>query len=289
MRRWSSERTRVGVAAAVVVLGLMVVAPRGQEQWGTLAEVERNEGELNRLQPPDRVMDAVGVKPGMVVGDVGAGAGRYAVQLAARVGVAGKVYANDIDPVGLSLIRERCRKYGIGNIETIRGTVEDTGFRKASLDLVFMIYTYHHLDRPVALLRTLIPTLKPGGSVVIITGDPDKGVWTTLPRKEALARQFAEAGFDVVRTETFLPRDYLFILKPAARPSAVPDAGARSGTFTDPRDGATYRWTAHSRPVKPVESPLATPAAGRGRNRGDPGLPSVAAASEHTRPRGARS
>ena len=153
-------------------------------------------------------MDAIGVKPGMVVDDVGAGAGRWAVLLAARVGAAGKVYANDIDEVALALIRERCRKYTIGNIETIRGTVEDTGFPAASLDLVLMVYTYHHLERPVALLRKLLPTLKAGASVVIITGDPDKGVWTSLPRKDALVRQFAEAGFDLVRTQTFLPRDY---------------------------------------------------------------------------------
>jgi len=217
MTKSMPEIMRLGAAAVLIFLGLTGGSPRGQEQWGTLAEIERNEVELNRLQPPDRVMDAAGVKPGMVVGDVGAGAGRFAVLLAARVGAAGRVYANDIDPVGLSRIQERCRKYGIRNIQTIRGTVEDTGLEKASLDMVFMIYTYHHLDRPVALLRNVASTLKPGGSVVIITGDPDKGVWTTLPRKEALARQFAGAGFDLVRTETFLPGDDIFILRPRAK------------------------------------------------------------------------
>jgi SAM-dependent methyltransferase len=205
---------------AVTVLSCfaLLLVPRsltGQEQWGTLAEVEKNEALFDPLQPPERIMDAIGVKAGMVVGDVGAGAGRFAVHLAGRVGAKGKVYANDIDEVGLALIRERCRKYGVTNIETIRGTLEETGLPKAALDLVLMVYTYHHLERPVALLRSLTPTLKVGASVVIITGDPEKGTWTSLPRLDVLRAQFREAGFDLVRSESFLPRDYLLILKPA--------------------------------------------------------------------------
>ena len=126
----------------------------------------------------------------------------------------GKVYANDIDPKGLALIRERCRKYNIRNIETIQGTVDETGFTEGSLDMVFMVYVYHHLDKPIALMKNLLPVLKSGGTVAIITGDPDKGVWKSLPRKEELEKQFEEAGYELIRTETFLPRDYLLILKP---------------------------------------------------------------------------
>jgi SAM-dependent methyltransferase len=185
-----------------------------QEDWGTLKEVEKNEIVLNRLQPPDKVIDAIGLKSGMVVGEVGAGAGRYTVLLAARVGDSGKIYANDIDPKGLALIRERCRKYNIRNIETIQGTVDETGFTEGSLDMVFMVYVYHHLDKPIALMKNLLPVLKSGGTVAIITGDPDKGVWKSLPRKEELEKQFEEAGYELIRTETFLPRDYLLILKP---------------------------------------------------------------------------
>ena len=227
-------------------LGLADVTAFGQEQWGTLAEVEKNEVQFRQFQPPDRIMDAIGLKPGMVVGDVGAGAGRFAVPMARRVGATGRVYANDIDEAALSLIRERCQKYNIRNIETVKGTVEDTGLPKASLDLVIMVYTYHHLERPVALLRGLAPTLRPGGSVVIITGDPDKGVWTSLPRKHALARQFAEAGFDLVGSEDFLPRDYLLILKP--RPG-----GARyQPTRGNPASAPVRSTISMSAPGKPI-------------------------------------
>lgn len=186
----------------------------GQEQWGSLKETEKNEINLNRLQPPEKVMDAIGLKPGMVVGEIGAGAGRYTVHLAARVGDTGKVFANDIDENGLSLIRERCQKYKIRNIEIIHGTTEDPGFQKESLDMAFMVYVYHHLEKPVSLMKKLIPALKSDGSVVIITGDPEKGVWKSLPHNSELQKQFEEAGFELIRTETFLPRDYILILKP---------------------------------------------------------------------------
>ena len=210
--------TKLMTALSFFAILLLLSGPAAslQEQWGSLSETEKNEVDLNRLQPPDKVMDAIGLKPGMVVGEIGAGAGRYTVHLAARVGDAGKIYANDIDENGLALIRERCRKYNIRNIETIRGTVEDPGFPKGSLDMAFMVYVYHHLDKPVPLMKKLIPALKSGGSVVIITGDPDKGHWTSLPHKEELQRQFEEAGFELVRTETFLPRDYLLVLRPKA-------------------------------------------------------------------------
>ena len=71
-----------------------------QENKTVLTPENANEARLNRLQPPDQVMDAIGIKPGMVVAEIGAGQGRYVVQIAARVGETGKVYAEDIDAGG---------------------------------------------------------------------------------------------------------------------------------------------------------------------------------------------
>ncbi|UCG28407.1 MAG: hypothetical protein JSV24_03335, partial [Bacteroidales bacterium] len=63
-----------------------------QEVQNVLTPENANEARLNRLQPPEQVMDAIGIKPGMVVAEIGAGRGRYVVQLAVRVGETGKVY-----------------------------------------------------------------------------------------------------------------------------------------------------------------------------------------------------
>jgi SAM-dependent methyltransferase len=175
----------------------------------------REENWKNR-QPPDRIMDAIGLKPGMVIGEVGAGRGRFTVHLAKRVGEAGKIYANDIDKTSLEYLRDRCKKNGTTNIEAVLGKVDDPLFPKAALDMVFMILTYHHLEKPVALLKNLIPSLKPGATVVVVDPDPTKdndrsGHESTS--KEKMQKEAEEAGFELLRTETFLAKDNIFILR----------------------------------------------------------------------------
>ncbi len=174
------------------------------------------EKRLNDAQPPDRVMESIGVRPGMVVGEIGAGRGRYTVHLARKVGEEGKVYANDIDSGSLAYLRTRCQRDGIRNVVAILGRTDDPLFPAASLDIVFMINTYHHLARPVVLLRNLAQSLKPGATVAIVEHDPEKVEGdgrkeATSP--DALRGQAEEAGYEVVRVETFLDQDNIYILR----------------------------------------------------------------------------
>lgn len=188
--------------------------------WAVLAaaqSLEDEERRTNERQPPDKVMNAIGLEPGMVVGEVGAGHGRYTVRLAERVGPTGKVYANDIARGALDYLRERCRKNGVKNVEIILGEVDDPLFPKGALDMVFMVLTYHHLARPVELLRNLAPSLKPGATVAIVDADPARS-GNTDPNEsislERMKREAGEAGYEVIRVETFLRRDNIFILRP---------------------------------------------------------------------------
>jgi ubiquinone/menaquinone biosynthesis C-methylase UbiE len=82
-----------------------------------MERIQAYEEWANDKQPPDTVMDAIGVRAGMVIGEVGAGRGRYTVHLARRVGSTGKIYANDIDAEALAFLRERCRRSQITNVE----------------------------------------------------------------------------------------------------------------------------------------------------------------------------
>lgn len=192
---------------------------------GSAQTVEYGERQTNERQPPDKVMDAIGVKTGMVIGEVGAGRGRYTVHLAARVGPSGKVYANDIDAGGLARIRERCSKDGLANVETILGRTDDPLFPAGKLDMIFMVLTYHHLSRPVEMLKAMVPSLKPDATVVVIDPDPvkdhDRGPESTS--KEEIERDAAAAGYELVRVETFLSRDNIFILR--VKPSRLPTSG----------------------------------------------------------------
>lgn len=198
------------VLTAVSLAGCAAAGAVSQQE--SLEEWERRSFET---QPPEQVLDAAGIEPGMVIGEVGAGRGRFTVLLARRVGPDGKVLANDIDPGSLDFLRERCTKAGISNVEIILGEVDDPLFPEATLDMAFMVATYHWFEHPVAMLRNLRPALKPGATVVLIEPDPvrgpggqDHGVSVERMRREA-----EEAGFELVRAETFLPEDLFFVLR----------------------------------------------------------------------------
>jgi ubiquinone/menaquinone biosynthesis C-methylase UbiE len=178
--------------------------------------VEEWEKRLNKLQPPKEIMDAIGVKSGMILGEIGAGTGRMTVWLADRVGEEGKVYANDIDRKALDHLERRCKKDNLHNVVTILGEVEDPLLPKNTLDLAFMINVYHHLDMPVALIKNIIPSLKPTGILAIVDADPDKsnfGPGHSTPMEEML-KQLDEAGYKLIRVETFLPDDNIYICRP---------------------------------------------------------------------------
>jgi len=169
----------------------------------------------DRHHQPDKVMDAVGVKEGMTIGEVGAGHGYFTFHLSRRVGTSGKIYANDISRGSLSSIRMKCKEEGIANIATIVGEVEDPLFPEAELDMVFIVNAFHDLAKPVQLLDNLIPSLKPGAAVVIIDRDPDKvrGFNRHVLTQEEVLEHIKNSDFDLERIETFLPQHNIYIIK----------------------------------------------------------------------------
>lgn len=170
---------------------------------------------LNERQPPEHVLKAIGIKPGMIIGEVGAGRGRYTVQIASRIGPSGMVYANDIEEDYLRQLGRRCEDQGITNVKIVLGALTDTKLPLEALDMVIMVNVVHCLAEPVALLRSIKKSLKPDGKIAIVEGSLEKlpeaaGEW--FPR-EKLLRIYKEAGYEVVREETFLPSDNIYILK----------------------------------------------------------------------------
>ena len=193
----------------VLVALFMVNFLIGQQQ-----SIEEWEKQTFIKQPPEKVMDAAGIKPDMIIGEVGAGRGRFTVHLARRVAPKGKILANDIDAEGLDYLRERCQRAGINNVETILGEVDDPHFPEGTLDMVFMVWTYHFFDQPITMLKKLLPTLKPGGTIVLVEPDPIRGPGGSEHgiSPEQMRRDAELAGFEVVRIEDFLPEDLIFIL-----------------------------------------------------------------------------
>jgi len=197
-------------AAAIAVIALLSpLAPvaHGQDTvsvQGVLAPEDANEARLNRLQPPDQVLDAIGIRPGMTGAEIGAGRGRYVVQLAVRVGETGTIYAEDIDAAALEHLDRRCERWGLTNVVSVLGDVTDPKLPKGELDFIFIISSYHHFSDPIALLDNARSALKPDGMVAI-------GEWLRSTSPEEVESQMNAAGYTLERTETFLEANGLYL------------------------------------------------------------------------------
>ena len=125
-------------------------------------------------QRPAEVFDALSVKPGHRVADIGCGYGYFSFRLAVRVGAEGKVYAVDIDPKAIDRVRQRKEREKLEQVEPILGESDDPRL-PADLDSVLIVDTYHEFRNWDRMMQAVLRALKPGGRLVIIDGEGPSG------------------------------------------------------------------------------------------------------------------
>lgn len=178
--------------------------------------LERSERELEEL--PGAAIDKFGLKPGMVVADVGAGVGYFTIRLAQRVGPAGRVFAVDVQPEMLTILRDRAKKSGVKNIFPILGSESDPRLPPDSCDFILMVDVYHELSQPQKMLRKLRQALRKDGRLVLLEyrkEDPHIPIRADhkMTVEEAKAELEAE-GFTLQQTLPDLPRQHILIFSP---------------------------------------------------------------------------
>jgi ubiquinone/menaquinone biosynthesis C-methylase UbiE len=190
-----------------LVLSLLIVFFSSTASYGETAREE--------WQPPEKIMDAIGVEPGMVIGEPGAGSGYMTFYLAERVGKEGKIYANDISRSALDELESRAQKEGVKNIEIVMGKIEDPVFPVKDLDMVIMVYVLHMLDKPVEFMQNVKKYMKPDTPLVIIERNThqDRGHAASFMSNQQILDTLQESDYVLERTETFLPKDTIYILK----------------------------------------------------------------------------
>jgi ubiquinone/menaquinone biosynthesis C-methylase UbiE len=126
-------------------------------------------------QRPAEVLDALGVREGSVVADVGCGDGYFTFHLARRVGASGRVYAVDIDKEKIAAVRARAMREKWTNVEALVGEADDPKLPAAALDAVLVADTYHEFTKPEAMLAGIQRALKPGGLLAVIDAALEAG------------------------------------------------------------------------------------------------------------------
>jgi ubiquinone/menaquinone biosynthesis C-methylase UbiE len=166
-------------------------------------------------EQPERALGVIGVKPGHVVADVGAGSGYYTVRLARRVAPGGTVYATDIQPEMLALLEKRLKREKISGVVPVLATPDDPRLPDAALDLILMVDVYHELSRPQETLRRLKRALKPDGRLVLVEfrkEDPRVPIRFEHKMSVAEAKLELEAeGFRLARVSDVLPWQHVLV------------------------------------------------------------------------------
>ena len=166
-------------------------------------------------EDPDRALNVLNIAKGSSVADVGAGSGYWTVKLSERVGPTGKVFANDLQPQMLDILRSRLSATGITNVTLVQGTVSDPKLPPSSVDLELMVDVYHELSQPQAMLRGLRDALKPGGRLVLLEyRKEDPSIPIKFEHKMSVAEAKLEVeheGFTLAEVNESLPWQHILI------------------------------------------------------------------------------
>ena len=154
------------------------------------------EGESREIYAKrDKIVAACGLKPGMVVADIGAGTGLFTRLFAPKVAPGGRVIAVDIAQKVLDHIAKTCKEAGINNVETQLCKSDSVELPAASVDVAFICDTYHHFEFPFRTMASVHAALKPGGRVVLVD------FHRVLGKSRPFILMHVRAGQDVVIKE----------------------------------------------------------------------------------------
>jgi len=130
------------------------------------------DGDAQITSEASRLFEALELKPGMTVGEIGAGRGEMTLELSSRLGPNGRVYSNEIDPARLADIRNAVAQKQVTNVTVVEGGESSTNFPAGCCDAIFMRDVYHHLTRPREINENIFAALKPGGRFIVIDFEP---------------------------------------------------------------------------------------------------------------------
>jgi ubiquinone/menaquinone biosynthesis C-methylase UbiE len=186
-----------------------VMGPGGIE-WLDRREREQEEH-------PAEVIDALDLRPGEIVADLGAGSGYFTFRMAPKVGGTGKVLAVEIQEAMLNTLRTRAAALKATNVEVVQGSEIDPHLPVSGVDLVLVVDVYHELAYPFEVMTKVREALKPGGRVVFVEyrkEDPQVPIKEVHKMSvEQLEKEMKAVGLVRLRTVETLPLQHIVIFE----------------------------------------------------------------------------
>lgn len=155
--------------------------------WQGASWLERPE--RVKEEEPAKLIEALAIKDGMTVADVGAGSGYHCFLMSPLVGDKGKILASDIQPEMIKMIDDKAKKQKVTNIKTVKGTNKDPKLPAAGVDLIIMVDVYHEFEFPFEMTDKLVAALKPGGRLVFVEFKAEDDKVAILPLHRMSERQ----------------------------------------------------------------------------------------------------
>jgi SAM-dependent methyltransferase len=233
VKRW--VLAGIGMSVALLVLGLVSVVGQEKSVRPDINKpfedpdvdkfVKTFEGESREIYSQRKaIVAACKLKPGLVVGDIGAGTGLFTRLFAHEVGREGKVYAVDIAPKFIAHIEKTCRAQGLKNVVGVVCKADSVSLPAHSLDLVFICDTYHHFEFPQKTMASIHRALRPGGRVVLVDfiRIPGKSRQWVLDHvragQDVFTKEIESAGFEAIeKPKTLLKENYCVVFRKLER------------------------------------------------------------------------
>jgi ubiquinone/menaquinone biosynthesis C-methylase UbiE len=167
------------------------------------------------------IFEALALRPGAAVCEMGAGNGELSIEAADRVGGQGHVYANEIGG-HVKTLQDKVAAAKRPQIEVVTGANERTNFPDGACDALFMRNVYHHVENPTAMNASIAAALKAGGRLGVVDFGPPPGAEAAKPADrdedgrhgvtpQTVARELKAAGFDVIATTTGSGRAFMVV------------------------------------------------------------------------------
>lgn len=173
------------------------------------------DSERDGYQKPEQVVEALDLRQGEVIADIGSGSGYFSVRFARAVGPRGRVIGVDVNPDMIAHLNRRAHEAGLHNLQTILAPPDDPLLPPAGVDRVFICNTWHHIESQADYLAHIREALRPGGQLIIVDFvkkelplGPDMEM--KIARDDVVS-SIERAGFELIQEPIFLPYQYFLI------------------------------------------------------------------------------